>query len=316
MTAPPAEGARVHWADVPEPVRTAIERGCGAAVVQAVTAPGGFSPGLAARLVCADERRWFVKAVSSEANAVTPRMHKREAEVLSDLDPLISSGRLPAPRLRATVEHGSWFGLILEDIDGQHPALPWQHDQTGQVLDALDVLADVLTPAPITAPDIGQYLGADFTGWRTLAGNPADDRIDAWARARLADLAALEATWAAHASGTTLLHADIRADNLLLTSNGVVVVDWPHACVGAAFVEVVLLAPSVAMQGGPQPSELVARSRAARSASHADLRATVCALAGYFTERALRPPPPGLPTVRAFQAAQGEAACRWLAELL
>jgi RIO-like serine/threonine protein kinase len=39
----------------------------------------------------------------------------------------------------------------------------------------------------------------------------------------------VEATWAGHAAGTTLLHADIRADNVLLTGGGVVVVDWPHA---------------------------------------------------------------------------------------
>jgi hypothetical protein len=38
--------------------------------------------------------------------------------------------------------------------------------------------------------------------------------------------------------------------------------------------------------------------------------------AGYFTERSLRPAPPGLPTVRLFQAAQGEVARRWLAALL
>ena len=37
------------------------------------------------------------------------------------------------------------------------------------------------------------------------------------------------------------------------------------------------------------------------------------ALAGYFTHRALQPPPPGLPTLRAFQAAQGEVARQWLA---
>jgi Ser/Thr protein kinase RdoA (MazF antagonist) len=113
-----------------------------------------------------------------------------------------------------------------------------------------------------------------------------------------------------------LLHADLRADNLLVTGGGVVVVDWPHACCGAAFVDVVLLAPSVAMQGGPQPADLLARSRTGRSARPANLTATVCALAGYFTERSLRPAPPGLPTVRAFQAAQGEVTRRWLAELL
>jgi aminoglycoside phosphotransferase (APT) family kinase protein len=316
MTGPPAEGSRVDWANVPERVRREIERACGAVVVEAATAPGGFSPGLAARILCADGRRWFVKAASGQVNPDTPRLHRQEARVLGDLDPLIRSGRLPAPRLRATVEHGGWFALILDDIDGRHPALPWRTEQVGQVLGALDRLADVLTPAPITAPAIGDYLGADFTGWRILAQRPGDERLDSWSRARLADLAALEATWQIHAAGPTLLHADIRADNLMLTGDHVVVVDWPHACRGAAFADVVLLAPSVAMQGGPQPSDLLTQSRAGRSASRAALTAIVCALAGYFTERSLRPSPPGLPTVRAFQAAQGEVTRRWLAQLL
>jgi len=33
-------------------------------------------------------------------------------------------------------------------------------------------------------------------------------------------------------------------------------------------------------------------------------------------KQSLRPPPPGLATVRAFQAAQGEVTRRWLAQLL
>jgi hypothetical protein len=103
---------------------------------------------------------------------------------------------------------------------------------------------------------------------------------------------------------------------LLVTDAGVVVVDWPHACRGAAFVDVVLLAQSVAMQGGPQPAGLLTWSRAGRSASRAIQAATVRALAGYITERSLRPRPPGLPAVRAFQAAQGEVTCRWLAQRL
>jgi aminoglycoside phosphotransferase (APT) family kinase protein len=241
---------------------------------------------------------------------------ERACGVIGDLDPLIRSGRLPVPRLWATAELDSWFALILDDIDGRHPDLPWEGGQVGRVLGALDRLADVLTPAPITAPAIEEYLATDFTGWRTLAESPGDERLDPWSRARLAELAEIEATWAEHAAGTTLLHGDIRADNLLVTDGGVVVVDWPHACRGAAFVDVVLAAPSVAMQGGPEPSELLKLSRAGRSASRAALTATVCALAGYFTARSLQAPPPGLPTVRAFQAAQGEVTRRWLDQLL
>ena len=89
MTALPAQGVRVAWDAIPEAIRAGIEGICGAPVVQARSQPGGFSPGLAARVLCADGTRHFVKAVSAQANSDTPAMHRREARVLRDLDPLI-----------------------------------------------------------------------------------------------------------------------------------------------------------------------------------------------------------------------------------
>lgn len=321
----PAEGARVDWPEVPEPVRTAIEQVCGAAVTEARTQPGGFSPGVAARVRCADGTRWFVKAASAELNPDAPRLHRQEARVLAGLAPLTRGGPLPVPGLRGTAAHGPWFALVAGDVDGRQPALPWRDGELDQVVAALDRLAAALTPVPepvrAAVPAIAEYMAGDFSGWRTLAGSPGDDRLDPWSRAHLAELAALEATWPEHAAGDTLLHGDLRADNLLLTgeragASGVVVVDWPHACRGAAFADLAFFAPSVAMQGGPAPAELLARSRAGRSVSRESLAAVVCAMAGYFTERSLQPPPPGLPTLRQFQAAQGEVARRWLADLL
>src|SRR5438552_9903126 len=44
---------------------------------------------------------------------------------------------------------------------------------------------------------------------------PGRDHLDPWSRLHLDQLADLEATWADHAAGDTLLHADLRADNLL-----------------------------------------------------------------------------------------------------
>jgi aminoglycoside phosphotransferase (APT) family kinase protein len=316
VTGPPAEGVRVAWEDLPGPVRAAIEEICGSAVVKARTQPGGFSPGVAARVVCADGTGHFIKAVSREANPDSPGLHRQEAEVLAALDPLITAGRLPIPRLRGTVDRDPWTALVLEDVDGRHPAQPWRSGEIERVLAALDHLAEVLTPAPIAVPTVGERFADAFTGWRTLARSPQHDGLDRWTLAHLGELAALEATWAAHAAGDTLLHTDVRADNLLLTPDRVVVVDWPHACRGAAFVDPVFLAPSVAMQGGPGLDDLLALSRAGRAAGRQDLAATMCAVAGYLTQRSLEPAPAGLPTVRAFQAAQGAVARRWLAELL
>ncbi|HYX57489.1 MAG TPA: phosphotransferase, partial [Streptosporangiaceae bacterium] len=126
-------------------------------------------------------------------------------------------------------------------------------------------------------------------GWRTLATSPGRDHMDP-GRVHLDQLADLEATWADHAAGDTLLHADLRADNLLLTGQGAMVVDWPWACRGAAFTDLVLFAPSVGLQGGPPPAELIASSPYGSAASPHAVTALVCALAGYLTETSLRPP--------------------------
>jgi len=316
MTAPPAEGARVDWSAVPGPVRAGIERICGSPVVHARSQPGGFSPGVAARLECADGTRKFVKAVSDAANPDTPGMHRREARVLRALDPVIAGRHLPVPRLRGLLEADHWTALVLEDVDGRPPTLPWERTELADVLTAADQLAEALTPSPIEARSLAGQFGNDFTGWRMLAARPERGRIDSWSLAHLDELAELERRWPQHAAGDTLLHADLRADNVLITKDRVVFVDWPHACIGAAFVDVVGLAPSVAMQGGPPPDELLAMTRTGSAASREALTSVVCAIAGYFTERSLRPAPAGIPTVRAFQAAQGEIARRWLASLL
>jgi hypothetical protein len=315
MTSPPAVGVRIAWDAVPGPVRSAVEQVCGSPVIAATTQPGGFSPGVAARVVCADGTRHFVKAVSAEVNRRSPQIHRQERDVLTALDPVIVAARLPVARLRGSVDIDPWVALVLDDVDGRHPAEPWNSGELGRVTAALDRLAGALTPSPIELPTIGEKYARAFTGWSRLAQSPPDS-LDPWSRGHLADLAVLEETWAERAAGDTLLHTDVRADNILLTGDDVVIVDWPHACRGAAFADLVFFAPSVAMQGGPQPPDLVALSAAGRGADPQGLAAMVCALGGYFTYQSLQPAPAGLPTLRAFQAAQGEVTRRWLARLL
>ena len=104
VSGPAAEGARIEWQELPGPVQAAIEGVCGAGVVQARTQPGGFSPGLAARVRCANGARYFVKAVSAQANPDTPWLHRQEGRVLAALEPVISSRQLPIPRLHRIVD--------------------------------------------------------------------------------------------------------------------------------------------------------------------------------------------------------------------
>ena len=123
------------------------------------------------------------------------------------------------------------------------------------------------------------------------------DGLDDWSTRHLPALVELERAAPDAAAGETLLHLDLRADNLLIGPAGVTVVDWPHARLGAAWVDRAFLAPSLAMQGGPSPESLMARGGAGPPPGDAELTAVVAAMAGFFTWQALEPPPLGLPTL-------------------
>jgi aminoglycoside phosphotransferase (APT) family kinase protein len=302
MGFPPAQGRRLPWEHLPAEVRAAIEQRLGAPVARATTRPGGFSPGLAATLELADGRRVFAKAVGPEPNPDSPEFHRREVTIADALPP---DG--PAPRFFFSVEHEGWVVLVFEDVEGHEPELPWREDELERVLDALTELSNVLTPTPIAAPPVVETVDELLHGWRSL-----EHPVDEWAAAHLEDLRALEASWATGAVGETLLHGDIRADNILLTPDRVVFVDWPHACVGAAWIDLALFLPSVAMQGGPRPWEIWETHPLGREVPSERLHPLLAGLAGYFAHRSTLPPPPGLPTLREFQRGQGVHALDWL----
>jgi len=301
---PAAEGVRVHWEQLPPFIRRQIEERIGERVVRAITQPGGFSPGMAARLTTAAGREVFVKAVSEQANPDTPQMHRREAEVVAALPP-----EAPVPRLLWTLDEAGWVALAFEAVDGHMPVQPWRDDELGLVVAALHRLHQALTPSPIASDTASNLLATHIKGWGELreAGG-----LDQWSNRNLERLVELEARAPTAAVGETLLHVDVRADNLLIAADRVYFVDWPWALIGAPLVDWVGFAPSVAMQGGPQPDELLAMAELKVAADAID--AVIASLAGYFLAYARRPPPPGIPTVRAFQAAQGEIALRWLRE--
>ena len=310
---PPAAGVRVAFEALPADLRDEIDARWGSPVVAATSQDGGFSPGVAARLTLADGRHGFVKAVHPSANPQAPELHRREGAVVAAMPVDV-----PVPRWRWTIDRGAdrWVVLAFDDVGGRQPAVPWRPDELDAVMAALEALADRLTPSPLDADWLGAAgaLMADVDrSWSTIRGRDAD-RLDAWTRRHLDELARLERDVVGAAAGSTLLHQDLRADNLLLTDDGVKVVDWPHARVGQPWIDLLWFAPSVAMQGGPDPETLLRRFGPAMGADPAAVDAVLAAIAGFFTLGSLLPDPPGLPTLRAFQAAQGDIARRWLAE--
>ncbi|MCX4798512.1 aminoglycoside phosphotransferase family protein [Streptomyces sp. NBC_01242] len=308
VIAPPATGVRHHWSGLPASVRGAVEDILGARVVEARSQSGGFSPGVAARVRLADGRRAFVKAVSAEVNPGSPELHRAEARHTAALPP----PGAPVPRLLGSYDDGTRVALVLQDIDGHQPRIPWDPAELDRVLAAVGELSAALTPAPIEAPAVAVRKAEMFSGWRTLLAEGDTSRLDPWAARRLGLLAELESDWAEAATGDSLAHGDLRADNILLTDERVVFVDWPHALKAAPWFDLLVMLPCVAAQGGPDPETVFTSHPLGRNADPAGVTAVLTALSGYFVSRSLRPAPPGLPTLRAFQGAQGAAALQWL----
>jgi hypothetical protein len=303
-------GTRIGWRDIPPSVLAWAEAELGSPIVAAVDERGGFSPGAATRLQCADGTHAFVKAVGDELNPISPAMHRRESAITARLPPSVM-----VPKLRAAYDDGSWVALLFDEIDGRLPRLPWATDELDRVLDAVPRLHDALTPCPIEdVATVGDLWAEQFDGWRSLMRDGAAASLDAWTGRHLDRLVAFEASWTAASEGDTLLHGDLRVDNILLSRDSVVFVDWANACRGAAWFDIVAMAPSVAMQGGPPPEAFVTHDAATAAADPDAVTTIIVAFTGYLVHRGTLPPPPGLPTLRSFQAAQGRVALEWLRE--
>jgi len=299
-------GHRIQWADVPAYVRAALERALGSAVVEAVNQRGGYGPSLAARCGLADGRRAFIKAVSPAQNPDSPGMMRREGRIAAALP-----ADAPAPALLHVYDDGDWIALAFEEVAGRLPHTPWEVDELDRVLDATLALGDLMPLGALHS--VATQYGAMFTGWRTLAAEARDAPMDDWCRARLDDLAQAEARWEDATRGDGLIHGDVRSDNVLLTGERVIFVDWTSTCTGAPWFEVVAMLPSIELEGGGEPEAVLARI--GLDIPHQQLVPLVAAIAGYFAERGRLPDPPGLPTVRAFQRAQGAVTNAWLRRL-
>jgi aminoglycoside phosphotransferase (APT) family kinase protein len=305
-----ASGIRIGWSDLPQRVRRAVEEIIGDRVVEAVSQRGGFSPGTADRVRTATGRRAFVKAVSPAQNADSPVMHRREARITAALP-----DEAPVPRLLGCHDDGYWVALVLADVPGRQPATPWLPDELTAVLAALDELAARLTPCAVPGlPTAAERLGVDLAGWHRIRAEPPAD-LDPWLAGHLDELCRLAERGLAALTGDTLTHTDIRADNLLISDDGsVTFVDWPWACLGPAWLDTLLLLINVRLFGDRRTEQLLADRPAVAGVDPLDVTGVLAGLAGFFADGARRPPPPGLPTLRAFQHAQAEVTISWLRE--
>ncbi len=298
---------RMRWTELPQTVKEAIEQVLGSPVVAGVSQPGGFSNGVAERVHTAAGDAAFLKAISTQMNPGAAALNRTEARIGAAF-PLDA----PVPHLLGHHDDGTWVVLIFEDVDGRHPTLPWQEPDLTQVLEALEVLADRLTPCPVAeVPDALEALAAPLDGWSRIAEAPPVD-LDPWITDRLPTLCRAAADGRAGLGGDTLVHFDLRADNILIRDDGsVAVVDWPWACRGPAWLDALMLCADVFVNGGHDLDGLLHRGVTGR-ADPAVSEAVLVALAGYALDASRLPAPPGMDRLRPFQRGKADALLTWI----
>ncbi len=308
MSGPRAVGHRIPYAAAPDAVREWVDAALGSPVVEVADQVGGFSPGPAARVRCADGTRAFVKGVGSELNPDSPTLFRREVQALT----LLGSHPLWADLL-ASYDADGWVVLVLEDVEGTNPDLA--DDATMErLLAATDELVRVLQervpepPEPPAGEGIALYrpglvdLRAVFESWLTGLDHATElpaHLVPRWVGERADDLRAglseLAATPMQH-----LVHYDIRNDNLLVRPGGeVVFVDWGACGVGPDWLDPMLA--RVERVHLPWFDESLATSPALARAGDDLVTASLVGVGTYLAYRAHTSEVVGLPTINDFR---------------
>ncbi|MEO5749141.1 MAG: hypothetical protein ABI336_04270 [Humibacillus sp.] len=117
--------------------------------------------------------------------------------------------------------------------------------------------------------------------------------------------------------GEALVHWDIRADNIVLTPDRAVLVDWGQARRGAGWMDHAMLALDCSMSGSEVSTAELARADPSLSEHDpGDLIALAAAAAMSFASRSTEPAPQSLPTLPATSARWADGLRLYLADAL
>lgn len=313
-----AAGVRGRFQDLPSAVVEWVAGELGGPVTAVRNAVGGFSPGVAAVVSSPSGRALFVKAVGAATNAEAVRFYSRERDAAAQL-PHVDGIVLPTNGTELEVDGQPYVVLVFPALDGAPPRHPWRAAELDLVLAAQHRLSQQLTPSPWSGHDRDQRLPGFFCWWPRIIDNPDDPwHGSEWVASRAAALVAAELQSREEVTGGTLSHTDLRADNLVLDGDRVWFVDWAHAANAAPWVDATLLMADVVAShadladgGEVDVIETLRDHPALAAGSYEQSWRLILAAAGALHGLAAQPSPPGLPTLRGWQAATSQTWLRW-----
>jgi hypothetical protein len=186
--------------------------------------------------------------------------------------------------------------LVLEHIVDAWWPPPWRDEDIAAVQAALEEIA-----ATEVVGELPQLVENEWPGWPEVAADPEPFLglglvSREWLDGALPAL--VDAAAATQLDGDSLLHCDVRSDNLCIRHGRGVLVDWNHARIGNPAFDLAFWLPSLKLESGPPPESF-------------DVDELAPFVAGFFAALAGLPKPEGAPAVREFQRAQLEVALPW-----
>jgi hypothetical protein len=270
-----------------------LERLLGGPVVARRPVVGGYTNAQREIVTLADGRTAFVKtAVDDQTRGWLAAEQRVYAAVSAPC----------MPRVLAADEGV----LVLEDLSDGHWPPPWRAGDVQAVLAALDELHALTPPPGLPHPQQADDLRG---GWPDVAADTEPFlslglASPAWLSESLPAL--LDAAERAELDGDSVVHLDVRSDNLCLRDGRCLIVDWNWAARGNPQLDLAFRLPSLRLEGGPEPD-------AVGGGIDPELTA-LCA--GFFACRAGLGEVPVAPRLRAAQRAQLEIALPWAARVL
>jgi hypothetical protein len=107
-------------------------------------------------------------------------------------------------------------------------------------------------------------------------------------------------------------------DNVLLDASGSAwLIDWPWAGIGVRWLDALTILLDARLHSSDIDAEAIISTHPLfADASDDDTNAVLSGLISYFLDAAQRPAPANMPTLRAFQHAEGMAGLSWLGQRL
>ena len=309
------------WSAVPRAIKDDVAKLLGSPVARAERVYGGYAPSATFRMLLANGRRAFLKGVYPLTKDSGVKWDlENEERIYQECAPFM---RPWAPQYLGGARAEGWHVMVLEDV-GPQTMPPWTVAKAKACARSYAAFHAHTygKPLPRWLSRIEHHDFAPFwdrlassgelRGTASLARRRADE-AEEWLDVALPVLRAKSALLLKLRPPFAFMHFDTRSDNIRLQDKLMRMFDWNFACAGPIEFDVAAFAQTVTMEGGPEPERVVAEYDLVLPLRTMALDASIAGIAGYFADRAWRPPTKGLPRIRSVQRRQLKATLSWAA---